>query len=174
MAPPHGWGTSCRKISGMSNPLLDFKDLPLFDQVRPEHVAPALDELLGQADHALATVTEAGFPADWQADRVSSSLIQTVDELDALATEWDSLAQPFASPLFDHDWFWAAARVLHDASDLRVFTVRENGRLVGAAPLVVDRSRGRSIGPLHVTHADPSPLGTRRTYGSAFRRTRRI
>jgi oligopeptidase A len=54
-------------MGGMSNPLLDFKDLPLFDQVRPEHVAPALDELLGQADHALTTVTESGFPADWQA-----------------------------------------------------------------------------------------------------------
>jgi oligopeptidase A len=54
-------------MGGMSNPLLDFKDLPLFDQVRPEHVAPALDELLGQADHALATVTQADFPADWQA-----------------------------------------------------------------------------------------------------------
>jgi oligopeptidase A len=54
-------------MSGMSNPLLDFKDLPLFDQVRPEHVAPALDELLGHADHALATVTQADFPADWQA-----------------------------------------------------------------------------------------------------------
>ena len=33
----------------MSNPLLDFKDLPLFDQVRPEHVGPAMDELLGQS-----------------------------------------------------------------------------------------------------------------------------
>jgi oligopeptidase A len=51
----------------MSNPLLDFKDLPLFDQVRPEHVAPALDELLGQADQALATVTGPDFPADWNA-----------------------------------------------------------------------------------------------------------
>lgn len=49
----------------MSNPLLDFHDLPLFDQVRPEHVAPAMDELLGQADQALAQVTQADFPADW-------------------------------------------------------------------------------------------------------------
>lgn len=49
----------------MSNPLLDFKDLPLFDQVRPEHVAPAMDELLGQADRALAQVTQPDFPADW-------------------------------------------------------------------------------------------------------------
>lgn len=51
----------------MSNPLLDFKDLPLFDQVRPEHVGPAMDELLGQADLALAAVTQPDFPADWSA-----------------------------------------------------------------------------------------------------------
>lgn len=50
----------------MSNPLLDFKDLPLFDQVRPQHVGPAMDELLGQADLALAAVTQADFPADWE------------------------------------------------------------------------------------------------------------
>ncbi|MDB5958394.1 M3 family metallopeptidase [Ramlibacter sp.] len=49
----------------MSNPLLDFKDLPLFDQVRPEHVAPAMDELLGQADQALTAATQPDFPADW-------------------------------------------------------------------------------------------------------------
>ena len=49
----------------MSNPLLDFKDLPLFDQVRPEHVGPAMDELLAQADQALAAVTQAEFPAEW-------------------------------------------------------------------------------------------------------------
>jgi oligopeptidase A len=47
------------------NPLLDFSDLPRFDQVRPEHVAPALDELLAGADRALGTVTAADFPARW-------------------------------------------------------------------------------------------------------------
>jgi oligopeptidase A len=52
-------------MGDMSNPLLDFQDLPLFDQVRPEHVAPAMDELLSQADQALATVTQPDFPADW-------------------------------------------------------------------------------------------------------------
>lgn len=51
----------------MSNPLLDFNDLPLFDAVRPEHVVPAMDELLGQADQALAAVTQPDFPADWSA-----------------------------------------------------------------------------------------------------------
>ncbi|GAA4421100.1 M3 family metallopeptidase [Acidovorax lacteus] len=51
----------------MSNPLLDFTDLPLFDQIRAEHVAPAVDALLQQAEQALETVTAPAFAADWSA-----------------------------------------------------------------------------------------------------------
>ncbi len=51
----------------MTNPLLQFDALPLFDQIRPEHVAPAMDTLLAQASAALETVTAADFPADWTA-----------------------------------------------------------------------------------------------------------
>lgn len=49
----------------MTNPLLDFTDLPLFDQIKPEHVAPAVDTLLADAEAALQTVTSPDFPADW-------------------------------------------------------------------------------------------------------------
>ena len=49
------------------NPLLRFDTLPLFDQIRPEHVASAIDTLLEQADKALQTVTAAEFPAEWAA-----------------------------------------------------------------------------------------------------------
>src|SRR5687768_15317483 len=49
----------------MSNPLLDFTDLPLFDQVQPQHVAPAIEALLSEADKALVTVTQPDFPARW-------------------------------------------------------------------------------------------------------------
>jgi len=51
----------------MSNPLLDFSDLPLFDRIRPEHVAPAMDALLQESNAALERVTAADFPADWAA-----------------------------------------------------------------------------------------------------------
>ena len=51
----------------MNNPLLSFDDLPLFDQVRPEHVAPAMEHLLAQADGALETATAASFAAEWNA-----------------------------------------------------------------------------------------------------------
>ncbi|VTU29968.1 M3 family metallopeptidase [Variovorax sp. RA8] len=51
----------------MTNPLLDFHDLPLFDQIRPKHVAPAVDVLLADAEAALQEVTAPGFPSDWNA-----------------------------------------------------------------------------------------------------------
>ncbi len=35
------------------NPLLDFRDLPRFDEVRPEHVLPAIDQLIDQAEAAV-------------------------------------------------------------------------------------------------------------------------
>ena len=50
----------------MNNPLLDFSDLPLFDRVQPEHVAPAVDTLIAEADTALNTVTQPDFPAQWK------------------------------------------------------------------------------------------------------------
>ena len=49
----------------MNNPLLDFSGLPLFDRIKPEHVGPAMDELLKNADAALEHVTAADFPASW-------------------------------------------------------------------------------------------------------------
>ena len=51
----------------MTNPLLDFSDTPLFDRILPEHVSPAVDELLQRAETALARVTAADFPAQWLA-----------------------------------------------------------------------------------------------------------
>ena len=48
------------------NPLLNSAPLPLFDQIQPDHIAPALDVLLAQAEAALATVTAPEFVATWQ------------------------------------------------------------------------------------------------------------
>ncbi|MCA3238847.1 MAG: M3 family metallopeptidase [Curvibacter sp.] len=51
----------------MKNPLLDFSDLPLFDQIQPKHVVPAMDALLSDANDALTRVVAPDFPADWRA-----------------------------------------------------------------------------------------------------------
>ncbi len=49
------------------NPLMITDGLPLFDRIRPEHVAPAITELLAAANQALETVTRTTFASDWSA-----------------------------------------------------------------------------------------------------------
>ena len=63
----------------MSNPLLDFSDLPLFDRITPGDVAPAIDTLLQDANQALETVTQPAFPAEWPA--ISKSLDVATERL---------------------------------------------------------------------------------------------
>ncbi|MES2960314.1 MAG: M3 family metallopeptidase [Pseudomonadota bacterium] len=50
----------------MNNPLLQIDDLPAFDAIRPDHVTPAVDALLVQADAALERVLGADVPADYE------------------------------------------------------------------------------------------------------------
>lgn len=70
-----------------TNPLLDASGLPLFDRIRPEHVAPALDTLLADAETALETVTQPGFPADWK------TIAQTLDvSTERLGRAWGSVS----------------------------------------------------------------------------------
>ena len=55
-----------------ANPLLTSSPLPLFDAIRPEHVSPALDVLLADANAALETAVAADTPADY--DTLSRTL----------------------------------------------------------------------------------------------------
>ena len=50
-----------------TNPLLDSTGLPRFAEIRPEHITPAIDALLKDADSALATATSDAVPADYDA-----------------------------------------------------------------------------------------------------------
>ena len=49
------------------NPLLSDSALPAFDAIRPEHVTPAVDALLAEANVALEKVTGPDVPADYDA-----------------------------------------------------------------------------------------------------------
>ena len=51
----------------MSNPLLSTAALPAFASIKPEHIQPAITELLAQAQAAQAKVTDPDFPADLHA-----------------------------------------------------------------------------------------------------------
>ena len=49
------------------NPLLDFSGLPRFPEIRPEHVAPAIDRLLAEGRAVIEQVTAAEVPDAWDA-----------------------------------------------------------------------------------------------------------
>ena len=69
------------------NPLLQVDGLPLFDRIRPEHVAPAIDQLLASSEAALDRVTRPDFPADW------SAIATTLDvATEKLGTAWGSVS----------------------------------------------------------------------------------
>lgn len=71
----------------MTNPLLNFNGLPLFDQIKPEHIDAALDVLLADATSAFNVITDPDFPADWH------QLAQAFDvPSERLSRAWDAVS----------------------------------------------------------------------------------
>lgn len=75
----------------MTNPLLatvqPASDLPPFDAIRPDHVRPAVDALLAEAQAALDQVTDDDFPADYE--RLSAILDVATERL---GRSWGAVA----------------------------------------------------------------------------------
>lgn len=69
----------------MTNPLLDFSGLPHFDAIRPEHIAPAIDQLLAEAEAAVKA-TEAVAPVTWDA-----FVVPLDDATERLARGWNQV-----------------------------------------------------------------------------------
>ncbi len=70
-----------------ANPLLDFSDLPRFDAIRPEHVAPAVDQLLQEAEAALECVVQPEQAPEW------SALSRTLDvATERLGRAWGAVS----------------------------------------------------------------------------------
>jgi len=69
------------------NPLLDFSGLPQFADIRSEHVAPAVDQLLGEGRAALARVTGADVPDTWDA-----FVVPLEDANERLSRAWGQVA----------------------------------------------------------------------------------
>ena len=49
-----------------ANPLLDFSGLPRFDQFKPEHVTPAIDELIAKASAVVASLEAPSDNVTWE------------------------------------------------------------------------------------------------------------
>jgi len=59
--------------------LLNFEDLPVFDQITPEQVVPCIDILISEATSALQEVTKKDFPANWS--KIASVLDVSTERL---------------------------------------------------------------------------------------------
>jgi len=78
----------------IDNPLLDFSRLPRYASIRPEHVAPAIDELLARNRGLIATLCGEG-----------------------ANVSWDTFAEPLEAPMNDWDVAWGTVVHLHAVDD---------------------------------------------------------
>ena len=60
----------------MSNPLLELDGLPPFSQIKPEHVKPAVDQLLAASRHLVGQVLEQNSCYSWD------NLVEPLDAMD--------------------------------------------------------------------------------------------
>ncbi len=73
-------------MNANDNPLLAFPGLPRFDAIRPEHVTPAIDALLANAQAAVDAVAADPSPVSW------STLVDPIaDALDRLDRSWSAV-----------------------------------------------------------------------------------
>lgn len=71
----------------MNNPLLEASQLPQFSKILPEHVEPAIDQLLAEARATIARQLEHGAPYSWE------SLIAPIDSAeDRLNKAWSPVS----------------------------------------------------------------------------------
>ena len=77
---PRTWATSMSDLPGIDNPLLDFSGLPRFDLIRPEHVNPAMRNLIESARATIESIVADSRPATW--DSVAEPLAGALDGID--------------------------------------------------------------------------------------------
>jgi oligopeptidase A len=101
---------------GATLPLLDFSDLPRFDAITPDQVAPALDVLLTDANRALEHVTADTFPARaWGAVSHLNSVADT-PELRAAYNEALPKVTEFWTRLGSDERLYAKYKAMNPAS----------------------------------------------------------
>ena len=72
-----------------ANPLLQDYDLPPYSSIRPEHVVPAIEQVLAENRAAIATILQdRAASADW------NGLVRALDELNArLGRAWGPVSR---------------------------------------------------------------------------------
>lgn len=124
--------------SPADNPLLDGPgSLPRFGAVRPEHVTPALDTLLAEANEALNRVTAGSTPATWQDV--------------ALPLQWGTERLHHAWGLVQHLNSVADSPELRETFNQNLPRVVEFWTRVGQDSALFDKYKALKNGPAHQT-----------------------
>ena len=89
-----------------ANPLLDFSDLPRFDLITPEHVQPAIADLLAEARNLITLLTADNTPATW-----------------------NDFAQPLTDGIERLSRAWGVVGHLHSVNDIPPWREAYNGML---------------------------------------------
>ena len=77
--------------SPATNPLLDLAQLPRFGAILPEHVGPALDQVLAENRHALESLLMPGGACTW------SSFAQPIEDMrERLSRVWSPVSHMHA------------------------------------------------------------------------------
>jgi len=64
-------------------------------------------------------------------------IIERLEDLSAISGDWRRLAQSFATPLMQFEWFHASAAALAPPATLKVVVVRAGGEIAAIAPLIL-------------------------------------
>ena len=106
---------------------------------------PATDATTDRAADGRTTAAfgslASGGPASGPAGRRTIQVLRDPDAFDALAADWDDLVDrcSAATPFQSHAWLSSWWRSYGTPGTLRVVTIRQGGRLVAAAPLMLRR-----------------------------------
>jgi oligopeptidase A len=118
----------------MSNPLLELRGLPPFSEIRPEHVEPAIDELLAQSRARVSELLEQNTRYTWDNlvdpleamdDRISrawspvshmNSVVNT-EELRAAYTACLPKLSEYSTEMGQHEGLYGAFRQIADSPD---------------------------------------------------------
>lgn len=65
-----------------------------------------------------------------------TTVVNSRSKLEAMAADWDVLAESFGVPMLSHAWIVSCAESFYADDELHVITVRVGGKLAGVAPLV--------------------------------------
>ncbi|MEY4592966.1 MAG: hypothetical protein RIR18_1861 [Pseudomonadota bacterium] len=103
-------------------PLLDFTDLPRYDLIQPEHVQPAISQLLTDNRALIERLTSDAVPATWQ-----------------------DFAQPLTDGLEQFNRAWGVVGHLHSVNDISVWRDAYNAMLPEVSGFFTDLGQNLAL-----------------------------